>query len=181
MLRFMSHLMYASFASRISPDIRSNRYSCTADSPMSSTHWLRLVTFSRPGMCRHQSGCCSIRQLIGLTISGSNHKPNWSPRARNLAPNPASPSGSFCRFTNQSPRLVVSSLRSPNQPSSRTSISMPTSFASRAKASSLSSSKSKYVASQLFTRIGQRSVRYLPRTRCCIWNPFSRLDSASNP
>ena len=134
------------------------------------------------GIAMRQSGCLSKSLLFSLTISGSIHIPNIKPFSCSLEERPASPFGSLRPLAVQSPREVVSSSRSPNQPSSRTKSSIPTSLAVSARSSSFSSLKSKYVASQLFTRTGLSLSLQGPRhtfsfTNLCIsWLiPFKPL------
>ena len=82
------------------------------------------------------------RALSLLTISGSNHRPNFIPMSLILPASPVIPSGSLCRLGYQSPREVVSSSRFPNHPSSSTNSSMPSSLALSAMERIFSSSKS---------------------------------------
>ncbi len=77
------------------------------------------------------------------TISGSIQSPKSSPSPVIRAATPSRPSGSLRRSTIQSPSEVVSSSRAPNQPSSSTNSSTPSSRAEAAMATSLSASKSK--------------------------------------
>ena len=74
------------------------------------------------------------------------------------------PPGSFFVFTYQSPRLVLSLSLRPNQPSSRTNSSTPTSFAAFASSRILLSEKLKYVASQLLHSTGRSLNFHAPRT-----------------
>jgi hypothetical protein len=75
------------------------------------------------------------------------------------------PPGSFLLSTNQSPSEERSLSRRPNHPSSKTNNSIPKSAAAPAILSSLGASKSKYVASQLLTRIGRGLSRHSPLQR----------------
>ena len=52
-----------------------------------------------PGVWTIQSGWARNRPESAFTISGSNHKPNSSPRACTLSARPARPPGSFLRLT----------------------------------------------------------------------------------
>ena len=148
---------------------------------MSSTYWLRDIDKSRPAVIRHHSGCSSYRRLAGDIISGSNHMPNFSPRSFIFFTRGESPPRSFSSFTNQSPREERSSFRLPNHPSSITSISIPQSDASFAMASSFSSSKAKYVASQLFTRIGRSRSAHSPRQRFFLYSLWYVRDIFPRP
>ncbi|MMZ64293.1 hypothetical protein D1872_266070 [compost metagenome] len=143
MLRFISHFTYSILADDSTRSICSKIPSTTSGREKSSTYWWRPCFRFRFGVPTTQSGWACINREASFTISGSNHKPNFMP---SLLISPAkyfSPLGSLSLFTNQSPSEVVSSLRVPNQPSSRTSSSMPRSAAALAMASIFSSLKSK--------------------------------------
>ncbi len=92
---------------------------------------------------------------MGFTISGSYHMPKLSPSAFTRSIRLLMPPFSLFSFTCQSPRAWVSSFRVPNQPSSITSMSTPSFFASLAKSTRRLSSKSNTAASQLFISRGR--------------------------
>ena len=100
-----------------------------------------------------------------FTISGSNHKPNFIPKLRIFSERLPIPLGSLLGFTCQSPNPAQSFSLSPNQPSSNTNNSIPTSNAFLAIFTNFSSSKSKYVASQLLIKTGRSFSRHLPRAK----------------
>ena len=89
--------------------------------------------------------------------------------------------GSFSRFTYQSPRPELSSFRFPNQPSSRTSISMPRSAACDAIFKIFSSSKLKYVAFQLLIRMGRLAYLYFPLQIWSLMILWKLWDSCVKP
>mmetsp|Transcript_33749 Transcript_33749/g.107200 ORF Transcript_33749/g.107200 Transcript_33749/m.107200 type:complete len:217 (-) Transcript_33749:1837-2487(-) len=150
-------------------------YSRTSVRPMSSTSWLRPSECGLPIWWRHQSGCAWYSLDLMLIISGSIHRPNLRPRALTSCTSPGRPFGSLERSANQSPRLEVASLRSPNHPSSRTSISHPHAAAALASSMTLSWVTPKYMASHVLIRIGDTSwtnlcgMRYLRYIRWYWW------------
>ena len=80
--------------------------------------------------------------------------PNFRPFSLHLFMTGSSPPTSFFVLTFQSPKEVLSLSRRPNHPSSRTNVSIFSSFNPSIKPNSFFVSKSKNVASQLFATIG---------------------------
>ena len=80
---------------------------------------------------------------MGLTASGSTHRPRSKSISFSLRHRPGRPSGSLALSSTQSPRLEEVSLRPLNQPSSSTNRSMSAFRAAAASSSSFASSKSK--------------------------------------
>src|SRR5699024_3141617 len=106
-----------------------------------STNWFLPCDRRRLGTCINQSGCFSYSSLTFDIISGSNQRPKSKPKSVILFANPVMPFGNLRSSTNQSPKDVVSSSRLPNQPSSKTIISTPTSIQPFAMDNFFSSSK----------------------------------------
>ena len=134
----------------------------TSGRVISRTSWLRDRTGFLPGIANAHSGCSRYRSESSFIISGSIHIPNFRPFLFTCSIRLLRPHLILLSFTYQSPRPESSLFLFPNQPSSRTSISMPSEAASSARASIFSSSKSKYVASQLFIRTGLSASLYFP-------------------
>ena len=129
---------------------------------------MRPSECAQPGISIAQSGCSLYRSLFTLSISGSTHIPNDIPSAFILSHIPLSPFGSFFLFTYQSPSELLSSSLFPNQPSSMTKSSIPTSCPAFASSYSFLSLISKYAASQLLSSTGRSLYCHCPRTICFL-------------
>ena len=84
-------------------------------------------------------------------------------------------------FVNQSPSPLLSSSLFPNQPSSITSISTPSSAAFFARFTMEFLSISKYEASQLFTSTGLTSFLYFPLHTFSLIHLCRFCDKTANP
>ena len=106
--------------------------SCTAGLGTSRAAWLRCRESSWAGCLITQSGCFVIKSLFGFTISGSNHSPKAIGSFLPASMRGTSPLVNFMGSTVQSPRPALSPVRAfwptPNQPSSSTYSSMPSSW-----------------------------------------------------
>jgi hypothetical protein len=175
--RLWSHFRYPMPYSVTRPSIRAKSRSVTPGRVRSSTCWCRSGRAGRPGAARTQSGWARASSESGLTISGSNHRPNCRPRARTCSTSGCSPSGHTCGSTVQSPRPAVSSRRPRNQPSSRTYRSTPMSAARSARARSRSRSWSKYTASHTLSVSGLGVRGCVGRSRTVRWRRSVRPSS----
>ena len=87
-----------------------------------------------PPALKIHSGCALASSESRLTISGSTHSPNCMPRPVTWSMSGCRPCGQTSGETVQSPRLLVSSRRPENHPSSSTKRSTPTRAARSANA-----------------------------------------------
>ena len=143
MLRFISHFTYSTLPWSSTPQICLNIWSRTSALEKSSTSWFLACIGFLPGIRMTQSGWVRYRSLSSEIISGSIQIPNFTPRRLMRSINSPRLQPSFSSLTCQSPRPLLSSSRLPNQPSSITTISMPSVAASFASLQIFSPSKSK--------------------------------------